>query len=248
MSDKKVSPQPHGRRSREAPSSSSVWKSASVKALAVKRVSDLRQRRYRRVGVPGGDPVDFNSPWTLLSWHGSAFQAAFGSYMLYVHACLFVLFTVVAASKDLTTPVPSEAMSFLRFAATFMIVFYSNRALTRYLQRFHDICKTNGAVTLVTCIAAAQLKNDKPRACLLMRYTNLIMHLCYYSIGGLDEAKWERMVDRGVLLRFEKKHLMRQVKKPQHVHVWANRVLDQLVDDKKLTKQGGRACSVSIII
>ena len=236
MSDNKVSP--HHGRSRDV---SSVWKSASAKAMSVNRVLDLRQRRHKRVGVPGGDPVDFNSVWTLLSWHGSAFQAAFGSPMLYVHACLFGVFTVVAISNDLTTPVPSEAVSFLRFAATFMIVFYSSRALTRYLQRFHDMCKTNGAVTLVTCIAAAQLKNDKPRACLLMRYTNLIMHLCYYSIGGLTEAKWERMVTRGVLLRFEKNHLMRLVKRPQHVHVWANRVLDQLVDDKMLTKQGLRS-------
>jgi len=148
-------------------------------------------RKRTRVGVPGGTPLTFDSS-TIFSWSGSSFQAAFGCKCTYLHLSYFAAMICLTYYLDVSISVPSNAITLLRFAATFNLVFYSSQVLSRFDRRFHDFCKTNGAVTLVTCQAAGQLRDDKPRAALLMRYANLMMHLYYLAIDGpLDERKWQ---------------------------------------------------------
>jgi len=205
------------------------------------------KRPLKRVGVPGGDPLHFESMGTTFSWYGSSFQAALGTPVTYVHFLLLAALCVLSSLFQIRLVVPAEAITLLRFAATFNLVFYSGQVISRFNTRFHDFCKTNGACTLVTCQAAAQLRHDKAHAALLMRYANLMMHLYYLVLDGpLDDRKWQLMLDRGVLTPFEKDTLMKLKKKGQAVYIWANRILDHCQDEGKLTAHEAERLEVNL--
>jgi hypothetical protein len=199
--------------------------------------ADLTRKYTYRVGVPGGEQIHFESWRTIFSWYGSAWQAALCTPASWAHVCVFALLCVAFCSgKVEPINLPSETLALLRFGAIFNLCFYSGKVLSRFDQRFHDCCKTNGACTLVTVMCAGQLRNDKPRAALLMRYANLMMHLYYLALDApLDDAKWELMISRGVLTSYEREVLEPLSKRAQAVYTWANRLLHHLVEEAMLT-------------
>jgi len=134
-----------------------------------------------------------------------------------------------------TVFLPDDIMKLLNFACTFNIVFYSVSVIGRYNARFDVFCKIDGACVLITCHAAAQLKGNKARASLLMRYTSLILHIMYMKIASpLNAAKWQKMVDRGVLMPHEREVLQKLKAPAEAVYVWAYRILDWLETNGKI--------------
>ena len=204
------------------------------------------RRKVKRVGVPGGVALDFGFK-TICSWYGSSFQAALASVSTLCHVILFGALVAASISLDFRVNVPSEALKMLQFAATFSLVFYSGQVLNRFTQRFDTFCQTNGSLTLVTCMAAGQMRHEKARAALLMRYANLIMHLNYLALNGpLDESKWQLMLDRGLLTPFEKEQLVPLKKRSSTVFVWAIRILHQLASEGKLTRHAAERIEMNL--
>lgn len=196
------------------------------KKLSTTAVNGSNTQTVRRVGVPGGDKLDFDSVHTIMSWYGSSFQAAFTSWMTFLHLFVFAALTAAAIYADVKLVFPSAGMSIFRFTATFNLVFYSGRCLARYEARFQDMCKTMGAATLVTSLCSAHIgSSDKRAAASIIRYSAAMLHINFLICGGLDDEKWNLIAERGVLTWHEIAVLKNSEGKSLLVHTWVVRIV-----------------------
>ena len=60
--------------------------------------------------------------------------------------------------------------------SVFDMVFYTGKVVARWNERFHDVCKTNGGVTVVSGMCADYLGEpaQREKGITLIRYTNAI--------------------------------------------------------------------------
>lgn len=212
----------------------------------------------KRVGVPGGRQLNTRATARELCCHlkGSILKVAVSTYWsTSAHMATWAIFCTVATSlydeaisedaKHSTLDkaafsrlsIDGSLVSALTFLITFVIARYLGFVISRYNERFNFCCKTNGHMTHISIVSAAAMPGEPEMALLLMRYSNLLLHLYYMLIdGGMTDAKWEMLLYRGLLKPHEKEALMTVEKKPAHVCWWAMRLVYKLQEAGKLTE------------
>ena len=197
-----------------------------------------------RVGVPGAPTYDYKSIGTIVAFGGSSFQAVFTSPSFYFHLLLFGFFITFSGAFYLELDLAamtfdSDALSTFRSLCIFTLVFFTGRVFTRYNERFHDCCRTNGGVTVVTAMCTGALSGSHAARCKaisIIRYTNAILHIYYMLIsGGMDKKKWGMLRKIGVLTASEIKQLQAHGSPGVVVMSWAVRVLRTAVRENEMT-------------
>ena len=182
---------------------------------------------FNRVGVPGHETYDYASFYSLLRFAGSSFQATLASTTFYCHILFFAMCVFI---QEWTTPdlsaaaFPSATVSNLRTLCVFTATFFTGRVAARcelgfapvcgrpspdiwyrFNERFHDCCKTNGAVTVVSALSTGYLsetRETQAKAVSLIRHTVAILHIYYMLISGkMDERKWALLLKEGILTK-----------------------------------------------
>eukprot|EP00750_Incisomonas_marina_P015515 INCI18346.1.p1 GENE.INCI18346.1~~INCI18346.1.p1 ORF type:complete len:452 (+),score=71.16 INCI18346.1:113-1468(+) len=210
-------------------------------------------KKLNRVGVPGGDRISFDKKCTIFfSWRGSAFQAAHQSFVFYFYLLMFAVclgFMIPLMNPELNatdgTPLyrnatkfpslPSGIITAMGSLCTFFSTFYVAHAWVRFDKRFQDICKTNGGVTLVTCLSSSYLPYREAAA--VIRYAAAILHIYYYCIkGAMTPEEWKHLVTRKMLTIDEVLYLHNRPKAGAIVYYWAARVLRQSQDERLISE------------
>lgn len=200
----------------------------------------------KRVGVPGG--ARYRGDWRdMCRWRGTAwYQMASGSTLMHLllYAALALGYMTISFDDDgnsllLTEKealIDAQIMSALTYITTFSLGTYLAQILGRYHERFNNCCQTNGHMTLISLISAAELPNCPREAATLMRWANLMMHMYYMMVeGGLTEKKWQILRERRLVTADEETALRDIKKKPSVVYVWACRLVHDLHERQKLT-------------
>ena len=203
------------------------------------------KREPKRVGVPGYETFNYASVWSTLSMKGTCFQAIFKSSMFYIHCVFFAVVTVVHWEFDSPelrgASVPPWVSSSIQTVTVFCVVFFTTRVYSRFNERFHDVCKTNGAVTVVSSLSTGYLAGTprtRAAAVSLCRYAVAILHVYYYLIAGpMDAGKWGRLTAAGVLTEGEAARLASTGSPGVVLYTWCARLLQQAVADGDLTDQ-----------
>lgn len=203
---------------------------------------------FPRVGVPGHETYDYASFYSLLRFAGSSFQATLAGTTFYLHIIFFAMCIFIQdwVRPDLSAAsFPSETVSNLRTLCVFTATFFTGRVASRFNERFHDCCKTNGAVTVVTALSTGYLSESREtqsKAVCLIRYTVAILHIYYMLISGkMDERKWDLLLKEGILTKLEI-GLLRDNGSPGVVlYAWSGRILQDCVRKGELeTNQANR--------
>jgi predicted membrane chloride channel (bestrophin family) len=196
-----------------------------------------------RIGVPGSKTFNYSSVWSTLSMKGTCFQAIFKSSMFYIHCLLFAIFTVVHWEFDSPNlrgaSVPPWVASSVQTVTVFCVVFFTTRVYSRFNERFHDVCRTNGGVTVVSCLTTGYLSETaetRAQAVSLCRYTVAILHVYYMLItGGMDKPKWAKLTAKGILT-VEETRMLGKSKAPGVVlYSWCARILKAAIKSGDLT-------------
>jgi hypothetical protein len=209
-------------------------------------------KTLKRVGVPGGERISFDKKCTIFfSWRASAFQAAHESFVFYFYLGFFAVclgFMIPLANPPINETtgeplfnatyfptLPTGIMQAMGSLCTFFSTFYVAHAWVRFDKRFQDICKTNGGVTLVSCLSSAYLPYREAVA--VIRYACAILHIYYYLIkGGMTPDEWKHLVSRKMLTVDEVVYLYGRPKTGAIVYMWASRVLRQAQDQNMITE------------
>ena len=130
---------------------------------------------------------------------------------------------------------PPAVLTAMGSLCTFFSTFYVAHAWVRFDKRFQDICRTNGGVTLVSCLSTAYLPYREAVA--VIRYANAILHIYYYCIkGAMTPEEWRYLVLRKMLTVDEALYLHSRPKAGAIVYFWAARVLRQAQDTRIITE------------
>ena len=130
---------------------------------------------------------------------------------------------------------PSGIITAMGSLCTFFSTFYVAHAWVRFDKRFQDICKTNGGVTLVSCLSASYLPYKEAAA--MIRYAAAILHIYYYCIkGAMTPDEWKHLISRKMLTIDEVLYLHNRPKAGAIVYFWAARVLRQSQDSHLITE------------
>ena len=125
------------------------------------------------------------------------------------HAAVFVfsflLFSIGYDNETLTHTLPKDwIFNSLLSQCVFSVTFFNGRVLARYLSRKDEIAKGNGAIVSIAMVAAEKMQSGHSKASALVRYANSIVFLQWALIeGAMNEAKWEALVQRGLLDKTE---------------------------------------------
>ena len=154
----------------------------------------------KRVGVPGGERMTYKGSCGFFEWQGSAFQAAAQSKVFYLYMttllCSCFAFTFFGWQK--LPEAPQWVIVSLGSLCTFFATFYCIQVYVRYTQRFHDICRTNGGVTLISALSAAWLPRTQAET--LVRYGLAMLNMYYMMIKGpITPNEWCYLTRRGML-------------------------------------------------
>jgi hypothetical protein len=160
--------------------------------------------------------------------------------MLYwIHLLLFLIFCILhdhITSMELhAAEIPQNLLSTLQTISVFAMVFYTGKVMARWNERFHDVCKTNGGVTVVSGMCAGYLGEpaQRKKGITLIRYTNAILHLYYMMIEGpLNDRKYAMLVNRGMLTEGEVEQLKKNGSPGVLVYSWCASIC------KKAYKEG----------
>jgi len=213
----------------------------------------------KRVGVPGGRQLDTHYVVKELccNFRGSAIQIALTSGTTYMHVLFYVLFIPLASevltyvdmnatatdaySMDVTALLAEElidnqVVSALTFLVTFSLARYLGFLFGRYNERFNNCCKTNGHMTLISLVAAAAMPGCKHEVRLLLRWSNLVLHMYYMMLNGkIGPAEFDKLRQRGLVTLEEQNALETVEKKGSQVYTWALRLVYRLEEQDKLT-------------
>ena len=198
-----------------------------------------------RVGVPGAPSYDYKSAAALFAFGGTSFQAALTSPSFFFHLLLFSFFLTLHVTFGPGSPTlqgmvfNASTKSTVQSLCIFTLVFFTSRVFSRYNERFHDCCRTNGGVTVVTAVCTGGLAGThsaRRKAVSVIRYTNAILRIYYMLIsGGLDDRKWRILAREGILTASEIAQLKRHGSPGVVVMAWAVNVLRAAVRQNEMT-------------
>ena len=191
----------------------------------------------RRVGVPGG--LQLNTRRTtlfVLMWRGTAFKSAMTSWAALAHVLLYIGFwqfaeylhesTVEESEIEdrsiLVYSVAPEVTSAFAFVTSFVMAEYISFVVQRYDERLNVCIQTAEASLQVALEAAVMLKGHKAKACRLVRYMILMIHVYYLSIDGpMSDVKWALCEDRNLVSQEEREELQALEEAPAAIAVKA---------------------------
>ena len=166
------------------------------------------------------------------------------SSVFYFHLLFFGVALLAFTESDGSTgaaPIPSTVFPTLQTLAIFTLVFFTNRVYSRFNERFHDCCRTNGGVTVVTSLCTgflADSADSQAMAVSIMRYTNAILNIYYMLISGpLDANKYGTLMQRGLLTEAEVGLLSANKSPGVVLYSWVCRILKACVREDRLTAQ-----------
>jgi len=166
---------------------------------------DIEREDKHRVGVPGGVVLNLKSFSSIFRFSGTSFEATVRCKWFWPH---LILYGMMCATFNISVPskVFENHRSALGSLLAFALVFFNSQVYSQYTQRWHDICKTNGAVTTVYVNAASLL--DEERALRLSRYCISQLHV-FYNMMNLREraAHWNYMVHVNLVTSEEREYL-----------------------------------------
>jgi hypothetical protein len=190
---------------------------ASARHLAEKVVHDVEAGATgccagdtNKIGVPGGTEVNYKDVAGLFShWNGSVFQTIHRSQMFYLHLVFVAIVYSIAHcdfvqeyDEDRLMSLPEMPMSAMQWSSIFLVAFMSSTVYGRFNSRFHDICKCNGALTVVNALSAAYLPH--PEAYAVTRYGNSCLCMYYLLLdGAIDQDEWLCLLHDGRLTAAE---------------------------------------------
>jgi hypothetical protein len=193
--------------------------------LTPHRFRESKAAGRQRVGVPGGELYPYDGS-VLLRYAGTGVREALVSYLFWGHmAILFSLASLFYICGDHSglraATVPQSFTTALSNLSNFVLTFFIGQTFSKCNVRFDNVCKTNGNVTRMSAVAAGTLpKKDAEK---VIRYTNSILHIYYLlnSGGGMTDAKWELLMDRGLLTTDEVDGLKQQGSPGPVLYSWA---------------------------
>jgi hypothetical protein len=206
-----------------------------------------------RVGVPGHKNYQYGKLSHVFSWTGSSFQAVLTHGLYWIHFFLFLAFCIlhdqVSTIELHAAEIPDYLSSTLQTISVFAMVFYTGRVMHRWNERFHDVCKTNGAVTVVSGMCAGYLGGPAQRrkGISLIRYTNCILHLYYMMLGGpLNDEKYRMLIQRGMLTNEEATLLKSNGSPGVVVYSWCASICRSAYEAKELSTDQEAALMANI--
>lgn len=200
------------------------------------------ESKIKRIGVPGGTQINIrrSGRFLLCTWRGTAFKSALTSvaavthFSIYGALCVCAWYVETEYGDVVHITVYNVAASFVE-AFTFLLAFlmaqYLGFVVTRYSERLAICIDTAEAASQVAFQAAVLLRGHKERACQLVRYANLFLHIYYLTIDGpMTVDKWSMLTmrklcspsERAILERIGGHH------EAANVYIWALDIVHQM--------------------
>lgn len=208
--------------------------------------------RTTRIGVPGGEAVDFKSLKTIfMRWYGSSFRAAFNSSIfqaliaVYLATFFYVCHDfakrpgsrwsrpVSARAKGGVAEVQGLMWQIFRFTF-FTLVFYTGKVLNRFFARYDDILACNSASLSLATYCGAFFKS-RAGADAIVRYALATVYLHYFDLDdSLGDTDWTALLAKNLLTPGEVAALYARNEPHKLPPLWALKTLMRAVDNGDL--------------
>ena len=206
---------------------------------------------FRRIGVPGGEEVDFKSPKAIFRWFGSSFRAAYRSTIFEVAvgvellAWVWLEYRWYSGALDslkeedddyflAALQTYSEVWRGLQTFVWFLLTFFTGQVISRFFTRFNDMLAcSHGMTGLVTyaCTFMGDVRQYKYVEA-VVRYSLALMHMHYLVLDGMmGEQDYIYLLRQELLTANEIAYLADKLDPIGTVQFWTYRTLNTAFED-----------------